>query len=531
MTTSLPRSARGRAAGQDPDGARGGGAEVPVHVVTGAHGPVVEVPDPATGGVLARVRSHTADDVPAVLARARAAQPAWQALGPAARARVVRRVHDLVVRGREDLADTVQDVTGKARGDAVLEVVNALQVSRHLWLRGPGLLRPRRRPSYVPGLTSARVERVPVGVVANVAAWNYPLVFVLSDSLAPLLAGDAVVVKPAQQSLPLALAVGRLLADAGVPGGVWQLVAGDDPATAQALVAGADHVLFTGSEGVGREVAALAGRSLVGHTLELGGKNAAYVAADADVDAAAAGLVRDCFGGAGQTCTATERLYVHAAVADHFERAFLARTRALRLGSRRDHFTDMGGLVSPAQRERVLGHVEDAVARGARVLTGGRARDDVGPAAMEPTVLTDVPADARAATEETFGPVVALTVVRDDEDAVTRMSDHPSGLAAALWTTDAGRARRLASRLRVGTVVVNESYHLAWGSPAVPLGGFGTSGYGRRYGPEGLAEVTRTRAVVTAHGGVVGRLLRQPPRRWEPVLVALARVARAVRLP
>jgi succinate-semialdehyde dehydrogenase/glutarate-semialdehyde dehydrogenase len=497
----------------------------------GATGEPADVVAPATGSVLARVVRHAPGDVAGVLDRARSAQRAWAERSVAERVRVLRRVHDLVLRDRRELADLVQDVTGKSRGDGVLEVVNALQVTRHHAVRGAGYLRPRRRGGYLPVVTPGEVRLLPVGVVAVVAAWNYPLVFVLSDSVAPLLAGDAVVVKPALRSVPLALRVGRLLREAGVPDGVWHVLAGDEPDLVRTLVTASDHVLFTGSERVGREVAAVAGRALVGSTLELGGKNAAYVAADADVAVAAAALVRDCFGSAGQTCTSTERLYVHAAVADAFERAFVARTAALRLGSSRRHTSDMGSLVSPEHRERVLAHVTGAVAGGARLLTGGLARDDLGPAFLEPTVLADVPADAVVTTEETFGPVVALTVVADDEEAVRRMNDHPAGLSAAVWSGDVARARRLAARVRAGTVVVNETYQLAWGSPGLPIGGVGTSGYGRRYGPEGLAEVTRPQVVLTARGGVVGRVMRRRPATWEPVLLGVARLARRVGLP
>ncbi|MFC5380139.1 succinic semialdehyde dehydrogenase [Aquipuribacter nitratireducens] len=498
--------------------------------VPGATGEPADVVSPATQAVLVRVRRHVADDVGPVVAGAARAQVDWAAVPVAERAAVLRRVHDLVLRDRGALSDLVQDVTGKSRADAYLEVVNALQVTRHHVVRGPGYLRPQRRAGFVPGLTTAQVRLLPVGVVGNVAAWNYPLVFVLSDSVAPLLAGDAVVVKPALRSVPLALRVAALLREAGVPDGLWRVLAGDEPELVQALVEAVDHVLFTGSERVGREVGALAGRSLVGSTLELGGKNAAYVAADADVPAAATALVRDCFGSAGQTCTSTERLYVHADVAEAFTAAFLAATERLRVGWSRGLDVDMGSLVSPEHRARVLGAVDRAVAAGARVLTGGHARDDLGPAFMAPTVLADVPDDAAIGHEETFGPVVHLVVVPDDDAAATAMADHPSGLSAAVWTRDGARARRVAGRLRVGTVVVNETYQLAWGSPGAPVGGFGTSGYGRRYGPEGIAEVTRPQVVLRARGGVVPALMRRPAATWVPVLDGVLRAARRVGL-
>jgi succinate-semialdehyde dehydrogenase/glutarate-semialdehyde dehydrogenase len=301
---------------------------------------------PATGETVGHVAASTAVDVAGAAAAARQAQPAWAALAPRERARVLRSVHDITLRRREELTDLVQLVTGKSRGDAFLEVVGALQVSRFHARRGPDLLRPERRPGFVPLLSDALVSRVPVGLVANIAAWNYPLVFVLGDALPALLAGNAVMTKPALRSVPLAGAVVRLFREAGLPDGLFSVLAGDDAGLGEAVVDVADHVLFTGSEAVGRAVAARAGSRLVGCTLELGGKNAMYVAADADVPRAAAAAVRDCFGGAGQTCTSSERLYVHADVAGQFRDELLARLARLRLGWTRDGSVDMGSLVS-----------------------------------------------------------------------------------------------------------------------------------------------------------------------------------------
>ncbi len=477
---------------------------------------------PATGETVGHVAGSTPADVTAAAAAARPAQAAWAARPVQERARVLAAVHAAVLRRREELTDLVQLVTGKSRGDAFLEVVGVLQVARYHARRGADLLRPERRPGFVPVLTQALVRRVPVGLVANVAAWNYPLVFVLGDALPALLAGDAVLTKPALRSVPLAGAVAGLLREAGLPDGLFAVLAGDGVALGEAVVDAADHVLFTGSEAVGRQVAARAGSRLVGCTLELGGKNATYVAADADVARAAAAAVRDCFGGAGQTCTSTERLYVHAAVADRFRAELVARVARLRLGWTRDGTVDVGSLVSPEHLDRVMAHVDDARSRGARVLVGGRARPDVGPSFMEPTVLEDVPDGARCRTEETFGPLVVLTVVGSDEEALAAVDDTGTGLMASIWSRDVPRAQRLAARVRTGTVVVNEVHLLAWGSVAAPVGGTGTSGYGRRYGREGLHEVTRAHVVLTQHGPVTSWLLDRSPTTRTRALTLVA---------
>ncbi len=486
---------------------------------------------PATGETVAAVTGSTPGDVAAAAARARAVQPGWAARGVRSRARVVLAVHDRVLARRDELTDLVQLVTGKARADAFLEVVGVLQVCRWTARRGPALLAPQRRAGFVPGATTAVVRREPAGLVGNVAAWNYPLVFLLGDTVPALLAGNAVLLKPDLRSTPLAGAVLGLLAEAGVPEGLVAGLAGGSAELGEAVVDSVDHVLFTGSERVGRQVAARAGARLVGCTLELGGKNALYVAADADVGRAAAAAVRDCFGGAGQTCTSSERLYVHADVAEEFTRAFVAGVEALRLGWRRDHEVDLGSLVSPEHVEHVLSHVRDATDRGARVLTGGTARPDLGPSFMSPTVLADVPADAVCAREETFGPLVSLRVVTDDAQALALMNDTATGLMASIWSRDVARAQALAARVRTGTVVVNEVHLVAWGSIAAPIGGWGTSGLGRRYGVEGLHEVTRTRTVVTQRTPVTGWVMGARPATRGRLLGAAATLQRRLGLP
>ncbi len=498
---------------------------------TTASGDEVELPAPATGTVVTAARTSTPTDVRDAVERARAAQRGWVARPVADRARVLLRVHDLLVDRRDEVIDIVQVVTGKSRRDALLEVLAVVQIARYFGLRGPGLLAPRRRPGVFPVLVGGMVRRRPVGVIGSIAAWNYPLLFLLGDSLPALLAGNAVLTKPAEVSTPLAGLAAELLADAGLPEAVFAVLVGDDPQVPGTLIGHVDHVLFTGSTRVGRLVSAQAGELLTSATLELGGKNPLYVAADADLDRAAVEIAADCFGSTGQTCTSTERLYVHADVAEPFLERLVARARALRLGWTRDYSTDVGSLVSPAHAATVLGLIREAVAGGAQVRTGGRARPDLGPSFVEPTVLTDVPPGAACLTEEIFGPVVVVQTVRSDAEAVARMNDTDPGIMAAVWAGDRRRAQRLAARVAAGTVLVNASYPMAWASVGLPIGGIGSSGVGRRYGREGLAEVTRAHVVLAQRGRLASRFVGADGQQLATVLPAAARLLRGLRLP
>lgn len=457
---------------------------------------------PFTGKPLAELPISTPADVEAAFRAARRAQARWAAQPVEDRARTIGHIHDLILDRQSEVADLVQAESGKARRDAFEEIGDVALAARYAAARGPRLLRDRRRLGLVPGLTWALEVRHPKGVVGVISPWNYPLTLAISDNLPAFVAGNAVVHKPDVKATLTALLARSIAVEAGLPEALWQIVVGDGPTIGAALVEHADYVSFTGSTAVGRTVARRLGERLVGGSLELGGKNAMLVLDDADIGRAAECAVRACYSNAGQLCVSMERIYVAAPIRDEFERRFLDRVRALTVGAAFDYSVDVGSLVSQAQLDKVVRHVEDAVAKGATVLTGGRARPDLGPWFFEPTVLAGVRPGMLAADEETFGPVVALYSVPDDDAAVDAANGTDFGLNASVFTSDHRRGVRVAKRLRYGSVNVNEGYAAVWGSHDLPLGGMKASGMGRRHGREGILRYTESQsiAVQRLHG-------------------------------
>ena len=443
-----------------------------------------------TGEFLGELPVSSSADVEAAYQDARRAQQEWAQRPVAERVEFLTALHDLVLDRQEELLDLIQLESGKTRLQAFEEVLDVAGVCRHYAKKAPKYLAPRPALGAIPLLTESTTHFRPKGVVGIVAPWNYPLSMCITDALPALVAGNAVVLRPDNKTSFTALAIVRMVDEAGLPEGLLQVVLGDGRDVGAAVLERADYIMFTGSTATGRRIAADAGQRLVGASLELGGKNPMYVAADADLKKAAECAQRAIFASAGQLCISIERLILHEDIADEFLSVFLPRVKRMKLSNTLDWGADMGSLISAEQFDTVRSHVEDAVAKGATVLAGGKPRPELGPYFFEPTVLEGVTDGMECRRTETFGPLVSVYRVSSDEEAIAFANDTEYGLNASVWTKDARRGREIAGRIKAGTVNVNEGYAAAWASNGSPMGGMKASGLGRRHGVEGIVKYT-----------------------------------------
>ena len=464
-----------------------------------ATGPAMELRSPVTGDVIGELPTSTPADVEVGAQLAHRAQAEWAARPIDERARLLLDFHDHLLDRRDYFIDLLQSV-GKTRLSAAEEVLHVALTARYYGRTARRYLRSERGEGILPLLTRVDRNYVPKGLVGVIGPWNYPLTMAISDGLAALVAGNAIMLKPDQQTPLVALAGVELLRATGLPADVWQVVHGRGNVVGREVIDVSDYVCFTGSTATGRAVAAQCAGRLIGCSLELGGKNPLVILDDADVEAVAEGAVRASFSNAGQLCVSTERIYVAAPLFEPFTRAFVARTQAMRLGNAPDFEHDMGSLINHDQLTRVSAHVEDARAKGATVLTGGRRREDIGELFYEPTILTGVTSEMECCANETFGPVVSVYPVADDDEAIARANDSDYGLNASVWTSDHDRGRRVASKIKCGTVNVNEGFAATFGSIDAPMGGMKNSGLGRRQGQDGIRRFVEVQSVATQTG-------------------------------
>jgi acyl-CoA reductase-like NAD-dependent aldehyde dehydrogenase len=462
-------------------------------------GPTVTAYAPWTGEPLVDVVTSTPADVEAAFAKARGAQARWAATSLAERAKVFLRYYKLVLHNKK-LMDLIQAQTGKARFTAFEETIDVAGMALYYARNVEAFLSPRRRKGGIPFATRVTELRHPKGVVSVISPFNYPISDGICDVIPALIAGNGVVFKPDTQTALAPLLARELLIKAGLPAGLWQIVVGDPSDIGQSLIDGADHVCFTGGNEAGKRIAVAAAERMIGATMQLGGKNPMLVFEDADLDKVIPAAARAGFVSGGQMCLCSERIYVHSSLYKSFVEKLAEHTRGLKLGSGFDFEYDLGSLSHQRQLDKVARHVDDAVAHGAVVEAGGKARPDLGPYFYEPTVLSGVSAECAIATEETFGPVVSVYSFTDEDEALRLANATEYGLNASIWTKDLSRAHRLAAQIKSGAVNINEGYVSTHISYDAPMGGRKASGYGRRHGELGLLSMCDVQIVASQHG-------------------------------
>jgi len=461
----------------------------------------IPVANPATGARLAEYPVADREAVTAAVARAREAQPRWAALGFAERGRILRKVRDRFVDEKDRICDVVSGETGKPRHDVITNELLFLCDAIGFWSKRAGkyLADEPARPHLLKN-KRVYVSYTPHGVVGIIGPWNFPFNLTIGEAIPALMAGNAVVIKPSEVT-PGSAALGAELAlAAGLPAGVLQVVTGYGE-TGQHLIECADMICFTGSVATGRKVAERCGQLLKPVTLELGGKDPMIVLGDADLERASSACVYGGLVNAGQVCISVERVYVEASVYDTFVGKVVDKVRQVRQGPPDAGVVEVGSMTFPPQIEKVERHVQDAVARGAKVLAGGKRRTDLPGLYFEPTVLVDVDHDMDVMRDETFGPVIPIMRVRDEEEAIRLANDSRYGLDASVWTRDLARGARVARRVQSGAVCVNDVL-VNYAVTEVPMGGWKESGIGYRHGPGGIRKFCAQQSVVIDRFGM-----------------------------
>jgi acyl-CoA reductase-like NAD-dependent aldehyde dehydrogenase len=455
------------------------------------------VENPATGEVIARCPDLGPEDVAAMAKRGRAVQPAWEALGFEGRARILRRMQKWVIDHQEEIIAVIRSETGKTYEDALIAEISYGAAAFGFWATNAEkyLADEKVRSSAVLVKGKKLVLRYrPLGLVGVIGPWNYPLTNSFGDCIPALAAGNSVILKPSEITPLTSLKLAEGLKACGIPDGVFQVATGTG-ATGAALVDQVDMIMFTGSTATGKKVMAKAAETLTPVSLELGGKDPMIVLADADVDRAVNNALYWGMFNGGQTCISVERVYVEEPVYDEFVAKVTEKARALRQGDGGPGTADVGSMTFPPQVDVVERHVQDAKAKGAKVLVGGARGEHAGGYWYEPTVLVDVDHTMSAMTEETFGPTLPIMKVSDEEEAIRLANDSPYGLGASVFGKDLKHAEQVARRVEAGAVCVNDAL-INYSALELPMGGAKASGLGSRHGAGGIRKYCQQQAIL-----------------------------------
>ena len=453
--------------------------------------------NPATGESLAELTCATPDEVHGAVRLARQAQPAWQALRVSERIAVLKRFQRKLSEQREQVATLISREAGKPVVEALTtEILVVLDAAEFCIHTAHSFLRDEPLPHANLAMKTKRgkLVREPYGVIGIIAPWNYPFSLPATETLAALVLGNAVVLKPSEFTPLVALELQKLLLAAGLDPNLMQVVIGEGAVGGALLESDIDKVIFTGSVATGKRIAESAAKRLLPTVLELGSKDPMIVLEDADLEVASSGAVWGAMMNCGQTCLSIERCYVHRSVYERFLELCRQKIGKLRVGEGLASEVEMGPLIHERQLQTVEDHVNDAVARGARLLAGGHRLTKLGPNFYAPTLLADVTHEMRIMREETFGPALPVVPFDTDDDAVRLANDSEFGLAASVWTGNRKRGEAIAARIKAGTVMINDAIS-GFGIAEAPHGGFKQSGIGRTHGKLGLAELVQTKYV------------------------------------
>lgn len=457
--------------------------------MSSANGAFIESFNPSTGELIDRVHSFTNEEAEAALARARAAQPRWAALGLEGRLAILRRFQHILVERADEICRLIAAENGKPLSEAMsTEVMPLIDLTGYFIKNAPRILADKNIPLHILKHRKSTLVYRPRGVMLVISPWNFPFTIAGGSIVMGLIAGNVILQKPASLTPLIAVKTRELFDAAGLDADVFQVLTGPGAMASHLIEVGVDYVNFTGSTAVGKHVASVCGRKMIPCSMELGGKDPLYVTDDADLDVAASAIVWGGLANAGQICASVERVYVQERVYESVLAKVVDRVRALRMGNPLGASeVDVGPMVDRGQLEIVEKQVNAAVAAGARVLVGGKR--GTGPGQFfEPTVLVDTTETMDVVHEESFGPLLPIMKVKDDEEFIRRANDSIYGLTGYIFSSDKARAQSIARRLEAGTVMINDVL-ITHGAPETPWQGVKESGLGKVHSDQGLRDL------------------------------------------